>query len=582
MDAALVELAGAYGVATSYWDWQGRLVEVDPDVVVAVLGVFDVDATRPAAALEEVRARQGQSDGTTVSVTQDRLPEPARAWGWMLQLYALRSAASWGAGDFADLARFAEWAAEAGAGALLLNPLHAVPPMRPVPASPYSPSSRRYVNPVYLRIEDTSAYRLADAATRAAVDRLRPPADTDLIDYDAVWTAKQQALELLWRIERHRPSADDFATYSALAETHGADWRSWPAELRRPDSPAVARARTAAADRVAFHAWLQRLCDEQLGAAAKAAAGMAIGIVHDLAVGIDPSGADGWMLQDVLAQGVRIGAPPDAFNQLGQDWGLAAWRPDRLAATGYRAYRDLLAASLRHGGGLRVDHVAGLWRLWWIPPGGSPDQGTYVRYDGPTMLGVLITEAQRAGAVVIGEDLGTVPPEVRHAMRERQVLGSAVLWFTRRWDDPGQPFVPPAEWPRLALASISTHDLPTVPGFLTDEHVRVRAQLGILGRPVADELAVAEADRAALHELLVAEGLDGEAAVPALHTLLARTPCRLVMASPYDALGEVRQPNLPGTVNEYPNWRIPLPVPLDELMHDERMLAIARILARRS
>ena len=595
MDAALVELAGAYGVATSYWDWQGRLVHVDPDVVVAVLGVLGVDATRPKTALKEIPDRPRtlvttdgepgwyeRPDGTTVIVTPDRLPEPARTWGWMLQLYALRSAASWGAGDFADLARFAEWAAETGAGALLLNPLHAVPPIRPVPASPYSPSSRRYVNPLYLRVEDTSAYRLADPDTRAAVDRLRPPADTDLIDYDAVWDAKRQALELLWRTENPRPSDDGFATYCALAELHGADWRRWPAELHRPDGPGVARARAAAADRVAFHAWLQRLCDEQLAAAAKAAAGMQIGIVHDLAVGIDPGGADGWMLQDVLAQGIRIGAPPDAFNQLGQDWGLAAWRPDRLAATGYRAYRDLLAASLRHGGGLRVDHVAGLWRLWWIPPGASPDQGTYVRYDAKAMLGALLTEAHRAGAVVIGEDLGTVLPEVRQAMSERQVLGSAVLWFTRRWEEPGQPFLPPAEWPRLALASISTHDLPTVPGFLTDEHVRVRAQLGILGRTVAEELAVAEADRAALRDLLAAEGLAGEAPVPALHMLLARTPCRLVMASPYDALGEVRQPNLPGTVDGYPNWRIPLPVPLDELIGDERMLAIARILARRS
>ena len=287
------------------------------------------------------------------------------------------------------------------------------------------------------------------------------------------------------------------------------------------------------------------------------------------------------MLQDVLAQGVRIGAPPDAFSQLGQDWGLAAWRPDRLAATGYRAYRDLLAATLRHGGGLRVDHVAGLWRLWWIPPGASPDQGTYVRYDAKAMLGALLTEAHRAGAVVVGEDLGTVLPEVRDTMRRRGVLGSSVLWFTRDYADPAAPFVPPKKWPRLALASISTHDLPTAPGFLSGEHVKVRARLGILGRPEAEELAVAEADRAALLELLKAEGLADRDPVLALHTLLARTPCRLVMASPYDALGEVRQPNLPGTVDGYPNWRIPLPKLLDDVIRDERMLAVAKILAKR-
>jgi 4-alpha-glucanotransferase len=630
-DNALAELARAHGVATWYDDWQGRRVQVDPDVIRAVLGVLGVDATNPRAVRAQAKAvrrrsptvvvQQGQKpprvpdgflraeDGgvrevrdrlpadlspgwyrlthdteqTTVIVTPPKLAEPPRTWGWMLQLYALRSAGSWGAGDFGDLATFAAWAADAGAGALLLNPLHAVAPVRPVPASPYSPSSRRYVNPLYLRVEHTPAYRKADAATRSTVDAMRPPNGTGLIDYDAVWGAKQRALELLWTAAaKHKPSTDGFATYCALAEEHGSDWRTWPAELRRPDNPAVASAREARTDRVAFHAWLQRQCDDQLGAAAKAAGTMPVGIVHDLAVGIDPGGADGWMLQDVLAEGVRVGAPPDAFNQLGQDWGLAAWRPDRLAATGYQAYRDLLATTFRHGGGLRVDHVAGLWRLWWIPPGAPADQGTYVRYDAGAMLGALLTEAHRAGAVVIGEDLGTVLPEVRETMRKRTVLGSAVLWFTRDYADPKAPFIPPKKWPRLALASISTHDLPTVPGFLAGDHVRVRAELGILARPADVELAVAEADLEALLDLVKAEGLAGEDPVLALHELLARTRCRLVMASPYDVLGEVRQPNLPGTFDEYPNWRIPLPLPLEDVMRDERMARVAKILRRRA
>src|SRR5205807_172075 len=200
--------------------------------------------------------------------------------------------------------------------------------------------------------------------------------------------------------------------------------------------------------------------------------------------------------------GVRVGAPPDAFNHLGQDWGLAAWRPDRLAATGYQAYRDLLASTLRHGGGLRIDHVAGLWRLWWIPPGASADQGTYVRYDAEAMLGALILEAHQVGAVVVGEDLGTVPPKVTRTLRERNVLGSAVLWFTRDYRDPKAPFVPPADYPELALASISTHDLPTAPGLLAGEQVRVRAELGLLSRTVAQEQAEADRDLAALATLL--------------------------------------------------------------------------------
>jgi 4-alpha-glucanotransferase len=205
-----------------------------------------------------------------------------------------------------------------------------------------------------------------------------------------------------------------------------------------------------------------------------------------------------------------------------------------------------------------------------------------VYYDPAAMLGALVTEAHRAGAVVVGEDLGTVEAHVRADMQRHHVLGSAVLWFTRHYERPGAPFVAPDEWPAEALASISTHDLPTVPGFLAGEHVKVRARLGILTRPVDEEEAAARADRQALLDLLDAEGLGGTDPVPALHELLARTPCRLVMASPYDVLGEVRQPNLPGTCDEYPNWRIPLPLPLEEVMRDPRMRAVARILARRS
>jgi len=252
----------------------------------------------------------------------------------------------------------------------------------------------------------------------------------------------------------------------------------------------------------------------RMDSAAKAARDMAIGLVYDLAVGVDPGGADSWMLQDVLAQGVRVGAPPDAFNQRGQDWGLAAWRPDRLAATGYRAYRDLLAATFKHANGVRVDHVAGLWRLWWIPPGASADQGTYVRYDADAMLGALTVEAHQTGAVVVGEDLGTVPPKVTRGIHDRNILGSTVLWFTRDWRKPGAPFRRPKKWPELALASVSTHDLPTVQGFLTGTHVRLRAEAGVLTRDVADEQAAASADVAALEALLGKEGLADEDPFP--------------------------------------------------------------------
>nr|BFE68050.1 hypothetical protein GCM10020092_013510 [Actinoplanes digitatis] len=342
-------------------------------------------------------------------------------------------------------------------------------------------------------------------------------------------------------------------------------------------------------DQVAFHVWLQRLLDEQLDAANRAArdAGMPVGIVHDLAVGIDPNGADGWLLQDVLAAGVHTGAPPDAFNQLGQDWGLAAWRPDRLIETGYAAYRDMLQRIFRRAGGLRVDHVAGLWRLWWVPPGLGAAEGTYVSYDPEAMLGILALEAHRAGAVVIGEDLGTVQPLVTRTLERMNMLGSAVLWFTRDYrNDPTEQYLPAAEYPRNALATISTHDLPTAAGFLVGEQIRVRAGLGQLTGTLEEEHDHADKDRAKLLFRLTEEGLitpetPAEEIIVAMHRFLARTPCRFVTASLYDVLGELRQPNLPGTSDEYPNWRIPLTAGLEEILADPRLDRIAEVLSAR-
>ncbi len=635
MDTALETLAAAHGVATWYRDAQRRRVDVDPDVVRRVLGLLGVSADTPAQVQDALAAarqpgmpgtvvlRQGQRRAirdpgvlidehgteipvrdalptdlapgwyslisgdrhTTVLVAPPPLPEPPRSWGWMLQLYALHSAGSWGIGDLADLREFVAWTiTEHHAGAVLVNPLHAVAPTFPVQPSPYSPSSRRFVNPLSVRITDIGAYHRGNPALRAEVDALRAGSGGERIDYDAVWRTKRAALELLWRAEGApgpvtSDGLRDFATFCALAERHGPRWSRWPSELRHPA--------TASADprRVAFHAWVQQQCAEQLAAAKAAARGMAIGMVHDLAVGVDPEGADAWALQDVLAIGSTVGAPPDTFNQQGQDWGLPPWRPDRLAATGYAAYRDMLRAVLAHADGLRIDHVAGLWRLWWVPPGASPDQGTYVHYDAEAMLAALALEAHRAGAVVIGEDLGTVEPEVTDTLAAQRMLGSAVLWFARDEAAPGQPLLAPQHWPPRAAASISTHDLPTAAGFLRGEHVRARAALGLLNDEAA-EWVQAGTERAELISLLRAEGLLGavdpmdldneDEIVVAMHALLARTPCRLLLVSPYDMVGETHQPNLPGTIDQYPNWRLPLPVTLEELQRDPR---VGRVIA---
>lgn len=645
----LRRLAAAHGVATSYRNERREPVEVDADVVIKVLGLLDVAAGTDAErreALEQLaeRDRAGviaptiavrvdgrpqplpgaaeivAEDGTrrevhdelpgdlapgwyelhtrdgqqaTLVAAPPQVPASPDTWGWMLQLYALRSERSWGIGDLGDLREFIDWtAAEHGAGAVLLNPLHAPGPTHPVQPSPYTPSSRRFANPLALRIEDIDAYRRADPDLRAEVDALRVSASTERIDHDLVWAAKRDALELLWRAEGRpdplpeaSPGLRDWATYCALAERYGGRWTRWPHQLRNVAGPAVTAARQELAPRVAFHAWVQQRCAEQLTAVRTAArdAGMALGVLHDLAVGVDAEGADAWALADVLATGVSIGAPPDNFTPRGQDWGLPPWRPDRLAATGYAALRDMLRAVLSHADGLRIDHVAGLWRLWWIPPGDGPDRGTYVHYDADTMLAVLALEAHRANATVVGEDLGTVEPEVTKALADNEMLGCAVSWFTRDESAPGEPLLRPAQWPSRAAASLSTHDLPTAAGFLRGEHVRARADLGLLN-DVPAEQANADRERAEWLELLRSEQLlpsdseepDEPTVIEAMHRLLAATPSRLKLIAPYDVLAEPRQPNLPGTVDEYPNWRLPLPETLEELRADPR---VARITA---
>ena len=299
---------------------------------------------------------------------------------------------------------------------------------------------------------------------------------------------------------------------------------------------------------------MQLLVDEQLAGLGD---GLSIGLVHDLAVGVDAGGADAWALQDALALGTTVGAPPDSFNQRGQDWGLPPWRPDRLAESGYAPFRDVVRGVLRHAGGLRIDHVMGLFRLWWVPAGASADQGTYVSYDSAALLGILALEAHRAGALVVGEDLGTVEERVRTSLDATGVLGSAVLWFETDDDQ----FLPPDRWRSQVLATVTTHDLPTAAGFLAEEQVRVRDELGQLGMPVEQERERVRAERSALLDMLTRTGLleqcDGDVAL-AMHAVLAASPARLVLAAYGDAVGDLRQPNLPGTVDQYPNWRLPV------------------------
>ncbi|HTX26274.1 MAG TPA: 4-alpha-glucanotransferase [Streptosporangiaceae bacterium] len=535
-------------------------------------------------------------------------PYPAgRSWGFAVQLYSLRSRASWGHGDLRDLADLAAWSGrELGADFVLVNPLHAAEPLPPVSPSPYLPMTRRHISPLYLRIEDIPEYAGLGAADRARIDALAAPlraASTTaaLIDRDAVWTAKHAALEIIRAAPlspsrradfdafcaRDRDAVDDWAAWCAIAEVRGADWRSWPAALADPRSAAVAALRRTLADRVEFHAWLQWLAAEQAAGAQAAArrAGMSIGVIADLAVGSHPGGADAWARQDVIVPGVSVGAPPDEFNQRGQDWTLPPWHPGWLAAQEGRPLGDLVAAVTRHCGGLRIDHVMGLSRLWWIPAGMTPGMGTYVRYDHELVGGVLAAEASRAGAVAIGEDLGTVEPWLREFLAARRVLGTSMLWFERRAD--GTPRRP-GGWRRGCLATVGTHDMPPAAAFLTGEQVTIRAELGLLTRPEAEERAAARTDAARWLRTLAREGLlagpapTGEAFTAALYAYLTRTPAVLIGVSLADAAGERRPQNMPGTVDEYPNWRIPLtgqdgePVLLEDLPGHQGLRAVAR------
>nr|WP_247602026.1 4-alpha-glucanotransferase [Cellulomonas denverensis] len=554
----------------------------------------------------------GPSAGThtPLAVVPDRLELPAAIadhprWGLMVQLYSVRSQESWGLGDLRDLADLAWLTGTEGADFLLINPLHAAEPVPPLTPSPYLPTSRRFINSLYLRVEDVHEAGYLSAADRALVEWAAEPAlaldgDDGPIDRDAVWAAKRQALEVLFAVPRTPARAlafaefrrregqglEDFALWCALVEREGPG--PWPEDLRDPQAPGARRARTELADRIAFHSWLQWLCDQQLGDAQRAAreAGMAVGVMHDLAVGVHPDGADAWALGGVLAGAASVGAPPDMYNQQGQDWSQPPWHPAELARAAYRPYRELLRTVFRHAGAVRIDHIMGLFRLWWIPRGQAPGTGTYVRYDPEAMLGILLLEAHRAGAVVIGEDLGVVEPGVRELLADRGVLGTSVLWFEQ--DGDGRP-LPPQDYRRLALSTVTTHDLPPTAGYLAEEHVALRDRLGLLTEPVPVVRARARAERERMLAALREQGLVGpdpteREVVEALHRYVLRTPSVLVGVSLADAVGERRAQNQPGTDTEYPNWKVPLAdgagrlVPLEQLAGHPRFRSLVAAL----
>jgi 4-alpha-glucanotransferase len=538
-----------------------------------------------------------------------------KLWALSTQLYALRSERNWGIGDFTDLTTFAQLAARAGAGAVALNPLHELHPSNPTAASPYSPSSRLFLNVLYIDVErvaelaespETHAV-IAAPAFQARLEHLR---GSEFVDYAGVAKAKFEMLERLHRVfvanrrERRydarrrafrrflRTSGEALhrlALYEMLAESFRAHdpncygWLQWPAEYRVPESPHVAQFAGARQERVEFYLYLQWLAQEQLAAASSASRRAGVRLYCDLAVGVELNGADAWADQSGIVTGASLGAPADPLNTAGQNWGLAPLSPVALRLRAYQSFIALLRANMRNAGILRVDHVMALRRAFWIPRGAPASEGAYVTYPFEEMLGTLARESARNRCAVVGEDLGTVPEGFRERMQAADALSSRVLYFERDWND--GPFRAPEQYPRLAAASIGTHDLPTLAGWWLGD----RSAGEDRGRDrflLADALeragTIHAAGAARLRDDAHSGGTSG--VVPelatAVHTFLGKVPSTLTVIAIEDVLHETGAVNVPGTFDEHPNWRRKRSLLLERMEADGRLMQTGTMLSR--
>ncbi|WP_018296062.1 4-alpha-glucanotransferase [Corynebacterium lubricantis] len=519
-----------------------------------------------------------------LSTTDTYINNPV--YGVMAQLYSVRSKESWGLGDFHDLGHLAEILASRGADFLLINPVHAGEPFPPVEDSPYLPTTRRYVNPIYIRVEDVPEYGNLEADAIAEIQELIAPlkamnSSAEAIERNPIFEAKLNVLREIFYTEFTAPRLAQFDEFIEQQGQGLNDFASWCAR-RELDQRANASAHALegeVAELERFYMWLQFLADEQLAAAQKRAVdtGMKIGVMTDLAVGVHPGGADAHNLAEVLVADASVGAPPDNYNQQGQDWSQPPWNPVRLAEAGYRPWRNLLATVLRNSGGIRVDHILGLFRLFWMPRMEHPRNGTYMNYDHDAMLGVLALEAERAGAVVVGEDLGTFEPWVQDVLAERGVMGTSVLWFEsspssdapRRQD----------EYRPAALSSVGTHDLPPTAGYLQGAHNELREKLGLLEDPVeevdaedalwqgrvldavrdAGDFGDAQTPEGSFTEVPRDERGNVEDLLVALNRYIAGTSSALTCTNLVDMVGDTRIQNQPGTnADQYRNWCVPL------------------------
>lgn len=571
------DVLARWGIDAEYVDARGRVAQVDAQSLARILAAVSAGSIQPQTIRSGAADRSPGLDKRLSAYYPAFVRAGARRWLVAAQLYGLRSHRNWGHGDFTDLADLIRIAARAGAAGVGVNPLHALFPDDPERVSPYSPSSRLFLSPLYIDMDAVPEFGRSDAVGIAdEIARLRA---NEVVNYPAVWAVKLKALRAAFekfpkarsqrrddfeafRTERGE-ELERFAAFQVLRGRFGPQWTAWPTRWRAPSANVLAELKTTAAAEMEFHAYVQWLADRQLGACRDLAAelGMPVGLYLDIAVGVAPDGADAWTQQEDLLSDLSIGAPPDLYNVAGQNWGLAAFNPHALAARDFAAFRRVLQAAMRYAGAVRLDHVLGLNRIYVVPSGLPASQGGYLRYPFDAMLAAIAEESQKAHCLVIGEDLGTVPEGFVERLAAAGIFSYRVMLFERARDG---SFRPPEDYPAAALVTFNTHDLPTFAGWLTGSDLKVKRRLGLDPGETDEERAAAQR---ALRDALAAAGLLDDSGLNFVQVarFLARTPTSLLAASLEDAIGAQAQPNVPGTVNEYPNWRQRLPVALDEI-----------------
>jgi 4-alpha-glucanotransferase len=576
--------AARWGIETQFRDALGQQRNADAEglarVLAAVAGSKQSIPSKPSEAPPSPsaprQAFQGPQDG------------PRRLWALAVQLYGVRSRRNWGHGDFTDLAGLLELAAEVGAAGVALNPLHALFDDRCDAASPYSPNSRLFLNPLYIDVEAIPEFPgLAAAGTQDEVAALR---QRELVDHKGVASVKMRALKLAYESFRGGDSARHqafesfrnergqvlarFAAFEFLRRRLGKPWPEWPDPWRDPTDAALADLRASHGEEIAFFEFVQWVADQQLQACCRRAHDLAlpIGLYLDIAVGVRPEGFDAWSDRNSIISGLAVGAPPDLYNMAGQNWGLAAFNPVALARRSFEPFRQMLQASMRNAGAIRLDHVLGLKRLYLIPDGMRPDQGAYVRFPFEALLAVCAEESARRRCIVIGEDLGTVPEGFRDTLSAWGIWSYQVMLFERAADG---SFLPADRYRENALVTFSTHDLPTFAGWMSGHDLAVKRALHM------DPGETDEGRRAA--RLALRGALSGGGAADldfaSVARFLAQTPARLLVVAIEDALGVRDQANVPATIDEHPNWRRRLPVLLEDLKLQAGLAAVADVMA---